>query len=84
MIRNESGLSPSSAAARSACCSRCFLIIYGVKSVIFNTEERTRLLPKGSSYNARTIEHCRRLGIATVIRKLGLPPDHPKDAAYFT
>jgi 2-polyprenyl-6-methoxyphenol hydroxylase-like FAD-dependent oxidoreductase len=61
-----------------------FLDRYGVKSVIFNTEERTRVLPKGSSYNARSMEHCRRLGIADAIRKLGLPPDHPKDAAYFT
>jgi len=30
------------------------------------------------------MEHYRRLGISTAIRRLGLPPDHPKDAAYFT
>ena len=61
-----------------------FLDRHGVKSVVFNTEERTRTHPKGSSYNARTMEHCRRLGISSAMRKLGLPPDHPKDAAYFT
>jgi len=61
-----------------------FLDRYGVKSVIFNTEERVRMHPKGSSHNSRTMEHYRRLGISGTIRKLGLPPDHPKDAAYFT
>jgi 2-polyprenyl-6-methoxyphenol hydroxylase-like FAD-dependent oxidoreductase len=30
------------------------------------------------------MEHYRRLGISGAVRKLGLPPDHPKDAAYFT
>jgi 2-polyprenyl-6-methoxyphenol hydroxylase-like FAD-dependent oxidoreductase len=61
-----------------------FLDRYGVKSVIFNTELRVRMHPKGSSHNSRTMEHYRRLGISGDIRKLGLPPDHPKDAAYFT
>lgn len=61
-----------------------FLDRYGVKSVIFNTEGRVRMHPKGSSHNSRTMEHYRRLGISSAIRKLGLPPDHPKDAAYFT
>ena len=61
-----------------------FLDRHGVKSVVFNTEERTRMHPKGSSYSARTMEHCRRLGISGTIRTLGLPADHPKDAAYFT
>src|SRR5664279_6115834 len=61
-----------------------FLDSYGVESVILNTEERVRMHPKGSSHNSRTMEHYRRLGISSAIRKLGLPPDHPKDAAYFT
>ena len=61
-----------------------FLDRHGVKSVVFNTEERTRTHPKGSSYSARTMEHCRRLGISGTMRTLGLPADHPKDAAYFT
>jgi 2-polyprenyl-6-methoxyphenol hydroxylase-like FAD-dependent oxidoreductase len=61
-----------------------FLDRYGVKSVIFNTEASVRMHPKGSSHNSRTMEHYRRLGISEAIRKLGLPQDHPKDAAYFT
>src|SRR5262249_5311997 len=39
---------------------------------------------KGSTHNARTMEHYRRLGISGAIRRLGLPADHPTDAAYFT
>ena len=61
-----------------------FLDRYGVTSAIFNTGDRVRVHPRGSSHNPRTMEHYRRLGISTEIRKLGLPPDHPKDVAYFT
>lgn len=61
-----------------------FLDLYGVRSVLFNTEETTRWHPKGSSEGPRTMEHFRRLGVADEIRKLGLPADHPTDVAYFT
>lgn len=61
-----------------------FLDSFGVRSVLFNTEKTTRWHPKGSTQGSRTMEHFRRLGIAGEIRKLGLPPDHPTDVAYFT
>lgn len=66
-----------------------FLDRHGVRSVVFNLEEQVRQHPKGSTQNARTMEHYRRLGISTQIRGLtltglGLPPDHPTDVAYFT
>ena len=61
-----------------------FLDRYGVKSVVFNTDDGVPTHPRGSTHNSRTMEHYRRLGISGTIRKLGLPPDHPKDAAYFT
>ena len=57
---------------------------YGVGSVLFNTEPQVRPHPKGSTHNARTMEHHRRLGIAKQIRALGLPPDRPTDVSYFT
>jgi len=57
---------------------------HGVRSVVFNTEPQTRWHPKGSTQNARTMEHYRRLGIAHELRKLGLPADHSGDVAYFT
>ena len=61
-----------------------FLDFHGIRAVVFNSEETTRWHPKGSTENARTMEHFRRLGIADRIRELGLPPDHPTDVAYFT
>jgi 2-polyprenyl-6-methoxyphenol hydroxylase-like FAD-dependent oxidoreductase len=60
-----------------------FLDMYGVKSVLFNSDEVTRWHPKGNNHNQRTMEHYRRLGIADDLRKLGLPQDHPLDIAYF-
>ena len=61
-----------------------FLDRYGVRSVLFNSEEGQRPHPKGSTQNARTLEHFRRLGISEPVRRLGLPADHPTDVAYFT
>ena len=60
-----------------------FLDRYGVKSVVFNTDDGVPTHPRGRRI-IREIEHYRRLGIFYTIRKLGLPPDHPKDAAYFS
>ena len=61
-----------------------FLDLYGVRSVLFDSEEGQRAHPKGSTQNARTLEHFRRLGISEPVRQLGLPADHPTDVAYFT
>jgi 2-polyprenyl-6-methoxyphenol hydroxylase-like FAD-dependent oxidoreductase len=61
-----------------------FLDLYGVDSVLFNTEETTRWHPKGSTEGSRTMEHFRRLGVSREIRNIGLPQDHPTDVAYFT
>jgi 2-polyprenyl-6-methoxyphenol hydroxylase-like FAD-dependent oxidoreductase len=57
---------------------------HGVRSAIFNSDIDTRWHPKGSTQNARTMEHYRRLGFAHDLRKLGLPADHSGDVAYFT
>jgi 2-polyprenyl-6-methoxyphenol hydroxylase-like FAD-dependent oxidoreductase len=57
---------------------------YGVRSVIFNAEPEVRRHPKGSTHNARTMEHHRRLGFARQIRDLCLPIDRPMDIAYYT
>jgi len=55
-----------------------------VPSVVFDTAGATRMHPKGSTHNARTMEHYRRVGVAGAVRTLGLPPEHPRDVAYFT
>ena len=61
-----------------------FLDRYGVRSVIFNSEPEVRRHPKGSTHNARTMEHHRRLGIARQVRDLSLPIERPTDVSYYT
>ena len=56
----------------------------GVRSLVLNTGVDSRWHPKGSTQNARTMEHYRRLGVVGKVRKVGLPPDHPTDVGYFT
>lgn len=56
----------------------------GMRTVVINTEPRPRWHPKGSTQNARTMEHYRRLGIASRLRKLGLPSHHKTDVIYYT
>lgn len=61
-----------------------FLDRHNVSSVVLNTEESVPDHPRGSTHNARTMEHYRRLGLATQVRRLGLPWDHAADIAFFT
>ena len=57
---------------------------FNIHTMLVNTEPSARWFPKGSTHNARTMEHYRRLGLARDIRKLGLPTDHPTDVGFFT
>lgn len=57
---------------------------FNIRTMLVNTEPSTRWFPKGSTHNARTMEHYRRLGLARELRKLGLPIDHPTDVGFFT
>jgi 2-polyprenyl-6-methoxyphenol hydroxylase-like FAD-dependent oxidoreductase len=61
-----------------------FLDRYGVRSVIFNSEPQVRRHPKGSTHNARTMEHHRRIGIGPQVRDLCLPINRPTDVSYYT
>ena len=60
------------------------LAALGVRSLVLNTGTDSRWQPKGSTQNARTMEHYRRLGVVRRVRGVGLPPDHPTDVGYFT
>ena len=60
------------------------LAALGVRSILVNTDPESLQQPRGSTQNARTLEHYRRLGLASQIRKLGLPPDQPTDVTYST
>ena len=57
---------------------------FNIRTLLVNTEPSTRWFPKGSTHNARTMEHYRRLGLSRRLRKLGLPSDHPTDVGFFT
>lgn len=61
-----------------------FLDKAGIRTVLFNSEGQSRWHPKGSTHNARTMEHYRWIGVADEIRSLGIPKTFPKDIAYFT
>ena len=56
------------------------LAAHGVRSTLINRETGPRWHPKGSTQNARTMEHYRRLGIVEKIRSVGLPRDLPTAA----
>ena len=60
------------------------LAALGVRSILVNTDPESLQQPRGSTQNARTMEHYRRLGLARQIRKLGLPPNQPTDVTYST
>ena len=57
---------------------------HGVACVLFEEDIEPPWFPKANSSTARTMEHYRRLGIVDEIRRVGLPPDHSQDVAYFT
>ena len=57
---------------------------FKIRALLVNTEPSSRWFPKGSTHNARTMEHYRRLGLSRRLRKLGLPKDHPTDVGFFT
>ncbi|MBW4717527.1 FAD-dependent monooxygenase [Saccharothrix obliqua] len=56
----------------------------GVPTVVLDGERTQPAQPRGSTHNARTMEHYRALGLAAQVRGLGLPWDHPTDIAFFT
>jgi 2-polyprenyl-6-methoxyphenol hydroxylase-like FAD-dependent oxidoreductase len=60
------------------------LATFDVPVLLVNIEQSSRWHPKGSTHNARTMEHYRRLGISGELRKLGLSSNHPTDVGYFT
>jgi len=58
----------------------------GVRSVLVEEDARTApvLLAKAGTLNARTLEFCRRWGIADRVANWGAPDDYPRDTVYCT
>ena len=56
----------------------------GIPCVLLNDKPVTAQHPKANAVGARTMEHFRRLGVASRLRDAGLPQDHPTDLCYLT
>lgn len=58
----------------------------GVRSVLVEQDNRTApvLLAKAGTLNVRTLEFCRRWGIADAVAHWGAPDDFPRDTVYCT
>ncbi|MFM0341869.1 FAD-dependent monooxygenase [Paraburkholderia fungorum] len=56
----------------------------GVSVEVFDAKPGTSTHPAANANSARTMEHFRRIGIASTVRSLGLPRDYAPDVAYFT
>ena len=57
---------------------------YGVPCLLVEQTDGTIEHPRASAINSRTMEFCRRWGIAEAIRAVGTPPDFPHTALYLT
>ena len=57
---------------------------HGVECLLVSERPTTSTHPKGSTINARSMEHLRRLGAAPTVRALGIPPDHNTDITFVT
>ena len=56
----------------------------GVRALLLTEKPSTSDFPQANATQARTMEHYRRLGFASTVRALGLPPDYPTDVTYWT
>jgi 2-polyprenyl-6-methoxyphenol hydroxylase-like FAD-dependent oxidoreductase len=58
----------------------------GIRSVLVEQDSRTApvLLAKAGTLNVRTLEFCRRWGIADAVANWGAPDDFPRDTVYCT
>jgi len=56
----------------------------GVACVLVEQSDGTIYHPRANTVNSRTMEFCRRWGIAEEVRQAGTPPDFPLDIIYCT
>lgn len=57
---------------------------HGVRCLLVEQTDGAVDHPRASAINSRTMEFCRRWGIADGVRKVGTPPDFPHTALYLT
>jgi len=56
----------------------------GVSCILVEEGDGTIYHPRANTVNARTMEFCRRWGIAEEVRNAGAPPDFPSTVLYLT
>jgi 2-polyprenyl-6-methoxyphenol hydroxylase-like FAD-dependent oxidoreductase len=56
----------------------------GIACVLVEQGDGTIVTPKMNGVNARTMEFCRRWGIADAVHACPFPPDYPRDVAFVT
>src|SRR5262245_37589588 len=56
----------------------------GIQCVIVEQRDGQVTLPKMNTVNTRTMEFCRRWGVATQVKQAGIGEDHPLDIRFIT
>lgn len=56
----------------------------GVECLLVEQGDGTNDFPRANTIDVRSMEFCRRWGIADDVRKVGIPPDFPHTALYLT
>jgi 2-polyprenyl-6-methoxyphenol hydroxylase-like FAD-dependent oxidoreductase len=56
----------------------------GIECILVEQSDGTIYHPRANTVNSRTMEFCRRWGIAEAVRQAGTPPDFPLDIVYCT
>ncbi len=56
----------------------------GIECTLVEQGDGTIYHPRANTVNSRTMEFCRRWGIAEEVRQAGTPPDFPLDIIYCT
>src|SRR5687768_10782404 len=56
----------------------------GIDCMVVEQGDGTIVHPRANTINSRTMEFCRRWGIAEQVRQAGTPPDFPSNIVYAT
>jgi 2-polyprenyl-6-methoxyphenol hydroxylase-like FAD-dependent oxidoreductase len=56
----------------------------GVPCLVVEQGDRSNEIPRTNAVGVRTMEFCRRWGVADRVRQAGFPPDYPHDFVYVT
>src|SRR5438094_801473 len=58
--------------------------VRGIHCLLVEQGDGTIYTPRANTVNSRTMEFCRRWGIADAVKNSGTPPGYPSDVVYLT